>query len=103
VFVHAKPAEEKFLAEGQGVRRYPVMYNDFVLIGPKSDPAGVRGTKDIVAALTALKEKKIAFISRGDRSGTHQAELNLWKIAGINIEAAKGAWYRTSDKGWGQP
>ena len=101
VFVHAKPAEEKFLAEGQGVRRYPVMYNDFVLIGPKSDPAGVRGTRDIVAALIALKEKKIAFISRGDRSGTHQAELNLWKIAGINIEAAKGPWYRDIGQGMG--
>jgi tungstate transport system substrate-binding protein len=100
VYVHAKPAEEKFLA-GQGVRRYPVMYNDFVLIGPNSDPAGVKGTKDIVAALTALKEKKIAFISRGDRSGTHQAELNLWKIAGINIEAEKGAWYREIGQGMG--
>jgi tungstate transport system substrate-binding protein len=101
VFVHAKPAEEKFLAEGQGVRRYPVMYNDFVLIGPKSDPAGVKGTMDIVAALKAIKEKKIAFISRGDRSGTHQAELNLWKIAAIDIAAEKGPWYKDIGQGMG--
>ncbi len=77
VFVHAKPAEEKFLAEGFGVKRYPVMYNDFILIGPKGDPAGIKGSKDIVAALKTLKDKGIAFISRGDKSGTHQAELNL--------------------------
>jgi len=101
VFVHAKPAEEKFLAEGQGVRRYPVMYNDFVLIGPKSDPAGLKGTKDIVAALKAIKEKKVAFISRGDRSGTHQAELNLWKIAGIDIATERGPWYKDIGQGMG--
>jgi tungstate transport system substrate-binding protein len=101
VFVHAKPAEEKFLAEGQGVKRYPVMYNDFILVGPKSDPAGVRETKDIVAAFKAIKDKKIAFISRGDRSGTHQAELNLWKIAGIDIQAEKGPWYKDIGQGMG--
>ena len=71
VFVHAKAAEEKFIAEGFGVKRFPVMYNDFVLIGPKSDPAGVKGAKDIVAALKAIKAKGAPFISRGDRSGTH--------------------------------
>src|SRR5688500_3643574 len=81
VFVHAKPQEEKFVADGFGVKRYPVMYNDFVLIGPKSDPAGVKGTKDIVAALKAIKSKASDFISRGDKSGTHAAELGLWKIA----------------------
>src|SRR6266571_4445472 len=80
VFVHAKEQEEKFLAEGYGVKRYPVMYNDFVLVGPKGDPAGIAGTKDIVAALETIKTKQIAFVSRGDRSGTHQAELKLWKI-----------------------
>ena len=101
VFVHAKPAEEKFLAEGQGVRRYPVMYNDFVLIGPKSDPAGVGGTKDIVAAFKAIKDNKVTFISRGDRSGTHQAELNLWKVAGIDIQAEKGPWYKDVGQGMG--
>jgi len=101
VFVHAKSAEQKFLAEGFGVKRFPVMYNDFVLIGPKSDPAGVKGTKDIVAALKTLKAKGIAFISRGDRSGTHIAELNLWKAAGIDIEAEKGAWYKSIGQGMG--
>lgn len=101
VFVHAKPAEEKFLAEGQGVRRYPVMYNDFILVGPHSDPAGVQATKDIVAALKAIKDKNAAFISRGDRSGTHQAELNLWQLAGINIAAEKGPWYKDIGQGMG--
>jgi tungstate transport system substrate-binding protein len=100
VFVHAKSAEEKFLAEGFGVKRYPVMYNDFVLIGPRSDPAGVRG-KDIVKALTELKTKATPFISRGDRSGTHIAELNLWKDAGIDIAADKGPWYREIGQGMG--
>jgi tungstate transport system substrate-binding protein len=101
VFVHAKPAEEKFLAEGFGVKRYPVMYNDFILIGPKGDPAGVKGSKDIVAALRTLKDKGIAFISRGDKSGTHQAELNLWKLAGIDIAAEKGPWYKEIGQGMG--
>jgi tungstate transport system substrate-binding protein len=101
VFVHAKPAEEKFLAEGQGVKRYPVMYNDFILVGPKSDPAGVKGTKDIVAAFKTIKDKQTPFISRGDRSGTHQAELNLWKIAGVNIQAEKGPWYKDIGQGMG--
>src|SRR3954447_24707517 len=86
VFVHAKSAEEKFLAEGFSTKRYPVMYNDFVLVGPKSDPAGIKGSKDIVAALKAIKDKSASFISRGDRSGTHIAEQNLWKVAGIDIE-----------------
>jgi tungstate transport system substrate-binding protein len=84
VFVHARAQEEKFVADGHGVRRFPVMYNDFVLIGPKSDPAKVGGTKDIVAALKKIKEAQAAFISRGDKSGTHAAELNLWKAAGID-------------------
>lgn len=101
VFVHAKPAEEKFLAEGFGVKRYPVMYNDFILIGPKSDPAGVKGTRDIVAALKALKDKNAAFISRGDKSGTHQAEVNLWKTAGIDIAQDKGPWYKEIGQGMG--
>jgi tungstate transport system substrate-binding protein len=101
VFVHAKPAEEKFLAEGFGVKRYPVMYNDFILIGPKSDPAGVKGTKDIVAALTAIKAKGADFISRGDKSGTHQAEINLWKVAGVDISKDKGSWYKEIGQGMG--
>ena len=101
VFVHAKPAEEKFLSEGFGVKRYPVMYNDFILIGPKADPAGVKGSKDIVAALTAIKAKGADFISRGDKSGTHQAELNLWKVAGVDIAKDKGPWYKEIGQGMG--
>jgi tungstate transport system substrate-binding protein len=101
VFVHAKPAEEKFVSEGFGVRRRPVMYNDFILIGPKSDPAGIKGSKDIVAALSAIKTKGADFISRGDKSGTHQAELNLWKIAGIDIAKDKGPWYKEIGQGMG--
>ena len=102
VFVHAKSAEEKFLAEGEGVKRYPVMYNDFVLIGPKSDPAGIKGTKDIAKALQMIKDKQAPFISRGDRSGTHIAELALWnKDAGIDIEKDKGSWYKSIGQGMG--
>src|ERR1700752_3293487 len=94
LFVHAKAQEEKFVADGFGVKRYPVMYNDFVLIGPKSDPAGIKGQSDIVAALQAIKAKASPFISRGDRSGTHSAELDLWKAAGIDIAKDKGPWYK---------
>ena len=100
VFVHAKAQEEKFVAEGYGVKRFDVMYNDFVLVGPKSDPAGVKG-KDIEAALKAISEKAAPFVSRGDRSGTHTAELALWKQAGIDIAAAKGPWYREIGQGMG--
>ena len=101
VFVHAKPAEEKFVAEGFGVKRYPVMYNDFVLIGPKADPAGIKSSKDIVAALGAIKAKGADFISRGDKSGTHQAEINLWKVAGVDIGKDKGPWYKEIGQGMG--
>ncbi len=101
VFVHAKGLEEKFVAEGHGVKRFPVMYNDFVLIGPKSDPAGIKGTKDIAAALKTIKEKSAAFISRGDKSGTHTAERNLWKVAGIDIDQEKGNWYKEIGQGMG--
>src|SRR5215471_7101773 len=87
VFVHARSAEEQFLAEGFSVKRYPVMYNDFILVGPRNDPAGVKGSKDILAAFRAIKDKRVPFISRGDRSGTHIAELDLWKLAGIDIAA----------------
>ena len=101
VFVHARSAEEKFLAEGQGVKRYPVMYNDFVIIGPKNDPAAIKG-KDVVAALKTIKEKQAPFISRGDRSGTHIAELALWsKDAGIDIDKEKGPWYKSIGQGMG--
>jgi tungstate transport system substrate-binding protein len=102
VFVHAKTQEEKFVAEEAGVKRFPVMYNDFVLIGPKSDPAGIGGTKDIVAALKTVKAKAAPFISRGDRSGTHAAELALWKVSGIDIAGAdRGAWYKEIGQGMG--
>ena len=101
VFVHAKSAEEKFLAEGQGVKRYPVMYNDFVLIGPKSDPAKIAGGKDILEALKKIQAAQSPFVSRGDRSGTHMAELALWKDAGIEIDKSKGPWYRDTGQGMG--
>jgi tungstate transport system substrate-binding protein len=101
VLVHAKATEEKFLSEGFGVKRHPVMYNDFVLIGPRGDPAGIKGSKDIIAALKALKDKAAPFISRGDRSGTHIAEIALWTAAGIDIEKDKGAWYKSIGQGMG--
>jgi tungstate transport system substrate-binding protein len=101
VFVHARAQEEKFVADGFGVERKAVMYNDFVLIGPKADPAGIRGGADIVAALKAVQAKGTLFISRGDRSGTHAAELNLWKAADVDIEKARGPWYREIGQGMG--
>jgi tungstate transport system substrate-binding protein len=102
VFVHARAQEEKFVADGFGVKRFPVMYNDLVLVGPKSDPAGIKGGKDIVAALKAIKGKAAPFISRGDKSGTHSAELNLWKAAAIDIAGAdKGPWYKEIGQGMG--
>ncbi len=101
VFVHAQPLEEKFVAEGYGVRRFAVMYNDFVLVGPKSDPAKVAGTKDIVSALRKIKAAEAPFVSRGDRSGTHFAELQLWKAAGVDIAKEKGPWYRDTGSGMG--
>jgi tungstate transport system substrate-binding protein len=101
VFVHAKSQEEKFLSEGHGVKRFPVMYNDFVIIGPKSDPAKIKGTKDVGEALKKLKDAQATFISRGDRSGTHSAELKLWKAVGIDIEKDKGPWYKSIGQGMG--
>ena len=101
VFVHARAAEEKFISEGHGVKRHPVMYNDFVLIGPKSDPAKVKGMKDITAALQKIKDANTPFVSRGDKSGTHMAEVKLWNVAGIDIAKDKGAWYRETGQGMG--
>jgi len=100
VFVHARAQEEKFVAEGHGVKRVPVMYNDFVMVGPNSDPAGIKGN-DVAAALRTIKDKGAAFISRGDRSGTHSAELALWKAAGVDIDRDRGAWYRAIGQGMG--
>src|SRR5215510_7848199 len=99
VFVHAKAQEEKFVADGFGVKRYPVMYNDFVVIGPNSDPAGIKGMGDVVAALVAIKAKAAPFISRGDRSGTHIRELDLWKQASIDIAKDKGHWCKEAGQG----
>jgi tungstate transport system substrate-binding protein len=102
VFVHAKPQEEKFLADGFGVKRYPVMYNDFILIGPMNDPAGIKRSKDIVAALKTIKIKAAPFVSRGDKSGTHAAELALWKAANIDVAGTdKGSWYKEIGQGMG--
>jgi len=101
VFVHARSAEEKFLAEGHGVKRFDVMYNDFVLIGPTSDPAKVSGGRDILDALKKIKSASAPFVSRGDKSGTNIAELDLWKAAGIDIAGEKGPWYRDTGQGMG--
>jgi len=101
VLVHAKDAELQFLKDGQSLKRYPVMYNDFVLIGPKSDPAGIKAMTDIAQALRTIEAMRATFISRGDRSGTHLAELDLWKAAGIDIEQDRGSWYKSIGQGMG--
>jgi len=101
VFVHDKAAELKWLAEGNGVARYPVMYNDFVLIGPKGDPAHVAGGEDIASALRQIAAARAPFVSRADKSGTYSAELRLWKAAGVDIASAKGPWYRETGSGMG--
>ncbi len=101
VFVHDQAAEEKFVAEGFGVARLPVMYNDFVLVGPKSDPAKIAGGKDILDALRRIETAQAPFVSRGDRSGTHAAELRYWKAAGVDLDAKKGAWYKDTGSGMG--
>ena len=100
VFVHDKPAEEKFLEEGYSTKRYEVMYNDFVLIGPKSDPAKVGGGKDIQVALQKISATQAPFVSRGDKSGTHAAELRYWKGAGITV-APGNSWYKETGSGMG--
>jgi tungstate transport system substrate-binding protein len=100
VFVHDKVAEEKFIAEGFGVERIEVMYNDFVLVGPKADPAKANG-RDISVGLKRVADSKTAFVSRGDKSGTHAAELRYWKAAGVDLDATKGAWYRETGSGMG--
>ncbi len=101
LFVHAKPAEEKFVADGDGVERFDVMYNDFVIVGPADDPAGVAGMTDVVAALKKIAEAKAPFASRGDDSGTQKAELALWEQAGVDVAAASGDWYRETGSGMG--
>ena len=99
VLVHARPAEDKFVAEGHGVNRRDVMYNDFILVGPQSDPLRLHGTKDVFAAFKKLGEGKAKFISRGDNSGTDQMEKNYWKQAGVE---PKGAWFISAGLGMGE-
>ena len=101
LFVHAKAAEEKFVAEGHGVERFDVMYNDFVIVGASSDPAGIAGSNNTVEALKKIADAKAPFASRGDDSGTHKAELALWKKAGIDVKTASGDWYRETGSGMG--
>jgi len=101
LLVHAKPAEERFVAERYGVSRQDVMYNDFVIVGPAQDPAGIKGIKDAPTALKTIAQKEAAFASRGDDSGTHKKEKSLWKTAGIDPTKASGAWYRETGSGMG--
>lgn len=101
LLVHHRPSEEKFVAEGKGVERFDVMYNDFVVVGPKSDPAAVSGQADVVAALSAIAEQSATFISRGDGSGTHMKELSFWRAANQDVAAASGTWYRATGAGMG--
>jgi tungstate transport system substrate-binding protein len=101
VLVHDAEAEQRFVAEGFGVTRHPVMYNDFLIAGPAADPARIRGSKDVVKALQAIAAGRFVFISRGDRSGTHQAELRLWSAAGIQVDPATARWYRSVGQGMG--
>ncbi|WP_323796994.1 substrate-binding domain-containing protein [Nisaea sp.] len=101
LFVHAKPAEEKFVADGFGVSRQDVMFNDFVIVGPAADPAKVGGMKDAPAALKMIADAKTPFASRGDDSGTHKKEKRLWKAAGVDADASSGSWYRETGSGMG--
>jgi tungstate transport system substrate-binding protein len=101
LLVHAKPAEEKFVADGYGVKRFDLMYNDFVIVGPASDPAGIAGGKDAAEALKTIAANKALFASRGDNSGTHKAEKALWKMAGLDPTGASGGWYRETGSGMG--
>jgi tungstate transport system substrate-binding protein len=101
VLVHARAAEEKFVAEGHGVERLDVMCNDFVIVGPAADPAGIRGMDDAPAALARIAAAGAPFASRGDGSGTHQAELALWQAAGVDVATASGGWYRETGAGMG--
>ena len=101
LFVHHKPSEEKFVADGFGMKRYEVMFNDFIVVGPTLDPAGIRGMTDVVPALERIAKVEAPFVSRGDDSGTHKMELSLWKETGIDIGAASGSWYREAGAGMG--
>ena len=101
LLVHAKASEEKFVAEGWGVERFDVMYNDFIIVGPAADPAGIAGSKDAAAAMKTIADSKSLFASRGDNSGTHKKEVSLWKDAGVDTAAGSGDWYRETGSGMG--
>jgi tungstate transport system substrate-binding protein len=101
LFVHHQPSEEQFVAQGFGVKRHDVMYNDYVLVGPQTDPAGIKGMKDTVAALAQIAATAAPFMSRGDDSGTHKLEWSLWEVAGIDVKKASGSWYREAGSGMG--
>ncbi|MBT3305652.1 MAG: solute-binding protein, partial [Alphaproteobacteria bacterium] len=101
LLVHHRPSEEKFVTEGYGVKRYDIMYNDFIIVGPGNDPAGIKGLKSVVDGLARIAETKNFFVSRGDDSGTHKKELSIWKIAGVNATKASGQWYREAGAGMG--
>ena len=101
LFVHHRPSEDRFVAQGYGVERFDVMYNDFVIVGPVDDPAGIRGGKDAPEALTKIAAKQTPFVSRGDDSGTHKKERSLWKLAGVEVVSQSGTWYREAGAGMG--
>ncbi|WP_405234171.1 substrate-binding domain-containing protein [Lentisalinibacter salinarum] len=101
LLVHARSAEEQFVAEGYGVERFDVMYNDFIIVGPPNDPAGIAGSEDATEAFARIAEAKVPFASRGDNSGTHKKEIALWKEAGVDPTVASGTWYRETGSGMG--
>jgi tungstate transport system substrate-binding protein len=101
LLVHHKPSEERFVSAGHGIQRFDVMYNDFVIVGPKADPAGVKGSTDASPALKKIAATQVPFVSRGDDSGTHKTELGLWQKADIDVKSASGGWYRETGAGMG--
>jgi tungstate transport system substrate-binding protein len=101
LFVHHQASEEQFVAQGFGVERRDVMYNDFVLVGPQTDPARIQGMVDVVAALAQIADTPAPFVSRGDDSGTHKLEMSLWEAVGIDVKQASGSWYREVGSGMG--
>ncbi len=101
LLVHHRPSEDKFVADGYGVKRYDVMYNDFIIVGPENDPANIWGLKSVVDGLAQIASTKNSFVSRGDDSGTHKKELSIWKLAGVDAAKASGTWYREAGAGMG--
>ncbi len=101
LLVHHRKSEDAFVADGEGIRRYDVMYNDFVIVGPAADPAAIKGLHDAVSAMSKIATVKATFLSRGDDSGTNKKELSLWQMAGTNVTGASGTWYRETGSGMG--